>query len=113
MSRAWLDKLDNPGMAEWDLRSEDIYGALLCVNLAELCFRVGFTKDFEVFAPVTGLDQLLDLTWLADAPLAEPTLAPGTHPPPEGATATATGATWSKPIRGDRRSLRGGHGDLG
>jgi hypothetical protein len=27
MSAAWMDKADNPGMAAWDLQSEDVYGA--------------------------------------------------------------------------------------
>jgi hypothetical protein len=39
------------------------------VNLADRCFRVGFTRDFEVFAPVTDVDRLVDLSWLDDVPL--------------------------------------------
>jgi hypothetical protein len=26
MSGAWVDKADNPGMANWELRSDDVYG---------------------------------------------------------------------------------------
>lgn len=69
MSREWLDQLDNPAMAEYELGSADVYGALVCVNLADRCFRVGFTRDFELFAPVTDADRLVDLSWLDDVPL--------------------------------------------
>lgn len=32
MSAAWADKADNPGMANWDLRSADVYGAVVAIN---------------------------------------------------------------------------------
>ena len=29
MSAAWMDKRDNPGMAQWDLQSADVFGAVV------------------------------------------------------------------------------------
>ncbi len=84
MSPGWLDKVDNPAMAEWALRSGDVYGAIVLVNLATPAFKVGFTADFARFAPVTDAAQLVDLSWLDRREAAVPTLAPGTHPPRSG-----------------------------
>ena len=39
MSGAWVDKADNPGMANWELHSEDIYGAMALVNFAAMAYR--------------------------------------------------------------------------
>lgn len=39
MSAAWMDKADNPGMAEWDLQSEDVSGAAVAVNFADMTLR--------------------------------------------------------------------------
>jgi hypothetical protein len=64
MSLDWLDKADNPGMAEWGLGGADVYGAAALVNLAEMAYKVGFTSDFAELRPVTDRDQLEDLAWL-------------------------------------------------
>jgi hypothetical protein len=64
MSAAWLDKADNPGMASWGLESQDIYGAVMLINFAELAFRLLVTGDFTSFWPVTAESQLRDLGWL-------------------------------------------------
>jgi hypothetical protein len=44
MSPDWLNKADNPGMAEWDLACSDVYGAIVLVNFADMVYRVGFTS---------------------------------------------------------------------
>lgn len=58
MSAAWIDKADNPGMAEWDLRAEDIRGAVIRINFADRRWRAALTDDFETLVPVDDLDQL-------------------------------------------------------
>jgi hypothetical protein len=47
MSAEWVDKADNPGMAELDLRSADIYGAVAVINFADMAWRVALTSDFS------------------------------------------------------------------
>jgi hypothetical protein len=64
MSAAWIDKTDNPGMAEWDFNSDDVYGAVVLVNLADRLYRVGVTSDFNVLRPVNARAQLADLAWI-------------------------------------------------
>jgi DNA/RNA non-specific endonuclease len=64
MSADWVDKADNPGMADLDLRSADVYGGFVVVNFADLTWRVALTFDFTDLHPVTALDQLADLCWL-------------------------------------------------
>jgi hypothetical protein len=64
MSAAWIDKADNPGMANWNLQSEDVYGGVVAVNFADMAFRVALTNDFDVLHPIRTLDQLSDLSWL-------------------------------------------------
>ena len=64
MSGAWVDKLDNPGMANWELRSDDVYGAVVLVNFAAMAYRAAFTADFQQLQPVRALEQLGDLGWL-------------------------------------------------
>jgi hypothetical protein len=59
----WLDKLDNPGMAEWVVTSEDVYGAVALVSFQELGYKVALTSDFEGWLPVTDSRQLDDLEW--------------------------------------------------
>ena len=63
-SPAWLDKLDNPGVAAWDLGSTDLYGAIVLVNFADRRWKVVLTEDFELLRPITSLDELSDLAWL-------------------------------------------------
>lgn len=64
MSAAWVDKRDNPGMAELGLESADVFGAVVAVNFADQRWRSAFTRDFASFRPVVDLDQLRDLSWL-------------------------------------------------
>lgn len=64
MSSSWLDKFDNPGMANWDLTSDDVYGAVMVVNFASRQWRCVLTADFMTAHPVTALAQLADLSWL-------------------------------------------------
>ena len=64
MSADWIDKADNPGMAELGLRSADIYGAVVVINFADMTWRVALTADFSVLSPVVHTDQLTDLRWL-------------------------------------------------
>jgi hypothetical protein len=67
MSGAWVDKVDNPGMANWELRSDDVYGAVVLVNFAAMAYRAAFTADFQQLQPVRDLEQLGDLGWLGQA----------------------------------------------
>ncbi len=64
MSASWLDKVDNPGMANWDLDSDDVYGAVMVVNFASRQWRCVLMADFVTAHPVTTLTQIADLTWL-------------------------------------------------
>ena len=45
MGTAWLDKVDNPGMAELDFASSDIYGAVAAVNFTDLSWRTTRTHS--------------------------------------------------------------------
>jgi hypothetical protein len=65
MSAEWVDKADNPGMAEFGLRSADIYGAVAVVNFADLSWRIALTADFSALRPVLHIGQLTDLSWLS------------------------------------------------
>ena len=58
MSAEWVDKADNPGMAELGLHSFDIYGAVTAVNFADLTWRTALTSDFLALRPVTKVEQL-------------------------------------------------------
>jgi hypothetical protein len=64
MSAAWVDKVDNPGMAELGLASADVYGGVAVVNLADLTWRAALTRDFVIFEPISTQEQLADLGWL-------------------------------------------------
>jgi hypothetical protein len=65
MSASWVDKADNPGMAELGLQSADVYGGIVVVNFSDLTWRMGLTHDFATLIPVTEIEQLTDLSWLA------------------------------------------------
>lgn len=64
MSLDWLNKRDNPGMAEWGLEGRDVYGAAVLVNFAELRLKVGLTSDFDRLRALTRWEELADLAWL-------------------------------------------------
>jgi hypothetical protein len=64
MSAEWVDKADNPGMAELGLRSADIYGAVAVINFADMTWRIALTADFSALSPVIPIGQLTDLDWL-------------------------------------------------
>jgi hypothetical protein len=64
MSAEWVDKADNPGMAELGLRSADVYGAVTVINFADMTWRIALTADFSTLSPVTHLGQLTHLGWL-------------------------------------------------
>ena len=64
MSADWLDKADNPGMAELGFRSDDVYGAVVAVNLADLWYRVALTGDFRCFHGVVEREQLTAVAWV-------------------------------------------------
>lgn len=64
MSAAWIDKADNPGMAELGLESSDIYGGVVVVNFADLVWRMALSHNFLEFEPVEGIDRLRGLDWL-------------------------------------------------
>src|SRR5581483_2802607 len=51
MAVDWLDKSDNPAMNEWGVSSEDIYGAIVLINLHELRYKIALTNDFTTWQP--------------------------------------------------------------
>jgi hypothetical protein len=67
LSARWLDKLDNPGMANWKPCNEDVYGAVMLVNFAAMAYRAAMTRDFVHLHPVVKRAQLTELEWL-DSP---------------------------------------------
>jgi hypothetical protein len=67
MSAVWVDKVDNPGMAELGLSSEDVYGAVVAINFADLTWRAGLTSDFVVLRPALDVAHLASLAWLDEA----------------------------------------------
>jgi hypothetical protein len=64
MSAEWVDKADNPGIAELGLHSADIHGAVAVINFADMTWRMALTSDFSVLIPVTQAGQLICLDWL-------------------------------------------------
>ena len=64
MSADWLNKADNPGMAELDLRSSDVYGGVAVVNFADMTWRLALTADFAALYPVIHADQFTNLGWI-------------------------------------------------
>jgi hypothetical protein len=64
MSAEWVDKADNPGMAELDLRSTDVYGAFSVINFADMTWRIALTANFSDLCPVTHAEQLTGLNWI-------------------------------------------------
>jgi hypothetical protein len=60
MSSAWIDKPDNPGMASLQLASQDIHGAIITINFADMLIRAATTDDFADFRPLPSLDALGD-----------------------------------------------------
>lgn len=64
MDLAWLDKPDNPAMADWDLTSDDVYGGLALVNFAELRYKLALTSDFGTWHPIEREEQLEELDWI-------------------------------------------------
>ena len=58
MSGAWIDKADNPGMAEWDLRSADVYGAVVAVNFADMLVRAVVSDDFQRWSSLASLHDI-------------------------------------------------------
>jgi hypothetical protein len=64
MSAEWVDKADNPRIAELELRSADIYGAVAVINFADMAWRMALTSDFSALIPVTEAGQLARLDWL-------------------------------------------------
>ena len=47
LEAAWLDKDDNPGLATWDLRSDDVHAAVILINCAQCHWRAAVTSDFR------------------------------------------------------------------
>lgn len=64
MSAQWVDKADNPAMAELGLRSTDIYGAVVVINFGDMTWRMVVTPDFSALIPVAHADQVMSLDWL-------------------------------------------------
>ena len=63
MGEDWLDKTDNPGMAEWGLQAGDLLGGIALVRFAQMELRLAVTADYLELLPVCDLDELVDLSW--------------------------------------------------
>ena len=64
MSREWLHSPDNPAMAEWEFEADDLYAAVMIVDLALARFRVALSSDFELYTPIDSLQELTSPRWL-------------------------------------------------
>ena len=64
MTRAWLDKPDNPGMSELGVLAEDIYGLVIFIQFRQRRWKAAITTDFERASGVGNAAQLADLVWL-------------------------------------------------
>jgi hypothetical protein len=64
MSPAWLDKADNPGMAEQGLSAHDLSGLILLFQFRRRRWKAAATADFVDAVPITDIRQLDDPTWL-------------------------------------------------
>ena len=56
-----MDKAGPPGMAAWDLQSEDVYGAAVAVNFADMTLRAAVSEHFVRWRPVPALAELVDV----------------------------------------------------
>ena len=65
LSPNWLDGSRNIGMAEWGVRSSDIYLMVAQVHLRRRRWRCCLAGDATAPQPVTEQRQLDDLDWLA------------------------------------------------
>jgi hypothetical protein len=59
----WLDKADNPGMEDWEITAEDVFGAVVLVNFHDWAFKAALTADFATWLGVIDSQQLDDLEW--------------------------------------------------
>lgn len=57
MSAEWVDKSDNPAMASLELRSADVYGMVIAINLADLTLKAVVTTDFTTLHSVGSLAE--------------------------------------------------------
>lgn len=67
MSRQWLNRPDNPAMIEWALEADDLYAAVMVVDLATPAVRFALSGAFETYRPVSELSQLTSLRALEDS----------------------------------------------
>jgi len=58
MTRAWLEAYANPGMDEWGLDPDDLYAAVMVIDLAEQHWRAAISHDLESWAPIRRQTQL-------------------------------------------------------
>ena len=66
MGAGWIDKADNPGMAEWGLTSADVIGGVVFIRFRTREVRILVTADFTTLLPITDAAQLADLSWVLD-----------------------------------------------
>lgn len=57
MSAAWVDRVDNPAMAEVGLANSDVYGGVAIVNFVDLTWKATLTGDFLAFEPSLPRDN--------------------------------------------------------
>jgi hypothetical protein len=63
----WLSKTDNPGMRNWDLTGDNVWGLIAVVNFAQRGCRFALTSNFRSAVPATTIDDLTDGTrWGAE-----------------------------------------------
>jgi hypothetical protein len=61
MSRDWLNRPNNPAMADLGLEADDLFSGLMVVDLASRAFRLVLSADFENYRPVADLSELQQL----------------------------------------------------
>ena len=57
MSAAWMDKADDPGMAQWDLQSVDVYGGVVPVNFADMAVRAADVLSWRPVAAKVDIGE--------------------------------------------------------
>jgi len=66
LSPDWLDRQDNPGMANWELTGADVHGLVVVVNFADAGWKGAATWDFSTVRPVSDPSDLADPSWLVN-----------------------------------------------
>jgi hypothetical protein len=64
MGVEWIDKDDNPGIAEWGLAAADVVGGVVIIRFPQMEARFGVTADYRSLVPIRAVEELADLSWV-------------------------------------------------